>query len=628
MFTTGQVLDGIYQVDEKIGQGGTGIIYSGWHLRLDKAIVIKRLRGTHNARLEADILKNLHHPGLPQVYDFIEYGSDVYIIMDWIPGYSLDRWLEKRYRVDTQTALKWLQQLLDILEYLHSRKPIILHNDIKPDNIMLRPNGELCLIDFNVSMYADSGAITGYTAGFASPEQVQLAQQLLYHQEPTISLDESSDLYALGATMYALISGRVPPENGPVPPLQSMQGCTVAPELCRIIDKAMSPQKEKRYANAKKMKTALQNYVRYAGHYRTYLFAQTVCWSIGLLFFAAGIYFLASSIPQRQIENFQSCYNQYNRVLASGNMEHAGELALDILSDNTYTDILEENPQILCAMLHETGNAYYDAEDYQSALQFYQQAVDSLTPDVPDWGVYYCDAALAAAKANAPIAAEQLLAEAKANGVDEVDILLTEAAAYAANQDTAACAATAEALLQQVSKDSAYAQQCARVCLLAADVSETNTEALGWMQRACTFQEDRITLRQLGVAAHACYMEHPSLGRQYLELSAQCFAKICNSGYPTRRDRLNLAAVQVALERYNDCRETLRALEADYPGDFEILVELALVSRLQGESQAAQQYLGHASDAWEKMSEEQKNNVSVSLRDQYEELLESEAVVP
>ena len=110
MFASGQILDGIYQVGEKIGQGGTGVVYSGWHLRLNKQIVIKRLHGTHNARAEADVLKNLHHPGLPQMYDFIQVGQDVYTIMDWIPGSSLDHFLEQGRRIDTRTAIRWLRR--------------------------------------------------------------------------------------------------------------------------------------------------------------------------------------------------------------------------------------------------------------------------------------------------------------------------------------------------------------------------------------------------------------------------------------------------------------------------------------------------------------------------------------
>ena len=184
-----------------------------------------------------------------------------------------------------------MDQLLDVLDYLHTRSPMILHNDIKPGNIILKPGGELCLIDFNISMYADSGAITGYTAGYASPEQAALAQQLLYRQPVTITLDARSDLYSLGASFYELVSGVRPTGQGPMPPLRSARPCPVEPAFAEIIDRAMSWRRELRYASARKMRGALQKYRRYRGHYRTYLAAQTLCWSVGVLLIAAGVYF-------------------------------------------------------------------------------------------------------------------------------------------------------------------------------------------------------------------------------------------------------------------------------------------------------------------------------------------------
>ena len=624
MFETGQILDGIYQVGEKIGQGGTGVVYAGWHLRLNKSIVIKRLHGTHNARAEADVLKNLHHPGLPQIYDFVEVGQEVYTVMDLIPGVSLDHMVEQGQRIDAATAADWLRQLLAVLEYLHSRKPMILHNDIKPGNIMLRPNGELCLIDFNISMYADSGAITGYTAGYASPEQAALAQQILYRQKQTITLDPRSDLYSLAATMYALITGIQPGGQGPMPPLQTMQGLQMDPELCRIVDRAMSWRRELRYTSAARMQAALQNYVRYRGHYRTYMVVQALCWGVGVLLIAAGAYFLVGSVRQGQIENFQSRYDRYCRVLSSGNEEQAFTLGTNILSDNACSEMLQENPEILCALLHETGNYYFDKGSYAQALQYYQQALEALPASYADKSSYFCDAAMAAAEAGQPETAQAVLARAASAGADPASILLTQAAVYAAQKDAAQCCQTVEQLLQQTENDPDAAELRARACLLAADTVQTAAEKLPWLQKARTCTESRSVLRRLGAAAYEVYSERPASGRKYLELSAECYTALCSSGYPTRQDRFNLAAVQMAQEKYNACRETLERLDADYPDDFEILAELALTARLQGQQTAMQNYLRRADAAWQALSTEQKAAVPEQLRDQYEELKESE----
>lgn len=626
MFETGQILDGIYQVGEKIGQGGTGVVYSGWHLRLNKSVVIKRLHGTHNARAEADVLKNLHHSGLPQIYDFIEVGQDVYTVMDLIPGISLDHMLEQGQRINTATATDWLRQMLEVLEYLHSRKPMILHNDIKPGNIMLRPNGELCLIDFNISMYADSGAITGFTAGYASPEQVALAQQILYRQKPTITLDPRSDLYSLAATMYALITGIQPDGQKPMPPLQSIQGLQMDAGLCRILDRAMSWRRELRYPSAKKMQADLQNNVRYCGHYRTYMVIQALCWGAGMLMITAGVYFLVGSIRQGQVEKFQSRYDQYCRVQEAGNEEKAFSLGMDILSDNTCSEMLQESPEILCGILHETGNYYFDNESYTQALQYYQQALEVLPQVKADQSSYFCDAAMAAAKAGQPETAQAVLAQARSAGADAASILLTQAAVYAAQADADQCCQAVEQLLQQTENNAEAAEMRARACLLAAETRQTAVEKLPWLQKARACKESRSVLRRLGSVAYEAYNERPASGRKYLEISAECYAVLCSSGYPTRQDRFNLAAVQLTQGKYNSCRETLERLNMDYPDDFEILAELTLTAYLQGDTNAMQSYLRRAESAWQTMSTEQKAAVSEQLRDQYEELKESEGL--
>ena len=179
-------------------------------------------------------------------------------------------------------------------------------------------------------------------------------------------------------------------------------------------------------------------------------------------------------------------------------------------------------------------------------------------------------------------------------------------------------------MLEGAGEDPDRKELCARACLLAADVSQTAAQRLTWLQKARTYQENRTVLRRLGAAAYAVYRERPDSGWKYLELSAECYTTLCAGGYPTRQDRLNLAAVQLTQERYNACRETLRALETEYPDDFEVLTELAVVNSLQGETEAAGRYLSRAEEAWQEMSDEQRSNVPEELREQFEELRKGE----
>lgn len=173
-----QVIAEIYEIQEKIGAGGGGIVYLGRHLRLDKQVVLKADKrtlktGTDTLRREVDMLKDLSHTYIPQVYDFVQEGGVVYTVMDYIEGESLDRLLGRKQIPSQPQIIRWACQLLEALSYLHGRPPHgILHGDIKPANIMLRPDGNVCLIDFNIALaLGEDGAVkVGFSRGYASPE--------------------------------------------------------------------------------------------------------------------------------------------------------------------------------------------------------------------------------------------------------------------------------------------------------------------------------------------------------------------------------------------------------------------------------------------------------------------------
>ncbi len=173
-----RVIAGIYEIQEQIGSGGGGIVYLGRHLRLEKQVVLKADKRTLNTKPEAlrrevDMLKGLSHTYIPQVYDFVQEDGIVYTVMDFIEGESLDKLLQRGQRPTQPQVIHWAVQLLEALVYLHGRPPHgILHGDIKPANIMLRPGGDICLIDYNIALaLGEDGAIkVGRSRGYASPE--------------------------------------------------------------------------------------------------------------------------------------------------------------------------------------------------------------------------------------------------------------------------------------------------------------------------------------------------------------------------------------------------------------------------------------------------------------------------
>jgi len=173
-----QIIAGIYEIEKEIGAGGGGVVYLGRHLRLEKQVVLKADKrrlgaGKETLRREVDLLKGLSQTYIPQVYDFVQEDGVVYTVMDYIEGESLDKRL-KRGQLPTQPqAVRWACQLLEALCYLHSQPPHgILHGDIKPANIMVRPGGDICLIDYNIALaLGEDGAVkVGFSRGYASPE--------------------------------------------------------------------------------------------------------------------------------------------------------------------------------------------------------------------------------------------------------------------------------------------------------------------------------------------------------------------------------------------------------------------------------------------------------------------------
>lgn len=324
-----KIIAGTYEILYELGSGGGGIVYLGRHLRLGKQIVLKADKRKLNAsaeslRREVDALKNLSHTYIPQVYDFVVEGEDVYTVMDYIEGESLDKALEKGVRVRQSTVITWACQLLEALHYLHSQPPHgILHADIKPSNIMLTPQGDIRLIDFNIALaLGEEGAVrVGSSRGYASPEHYGIdyragaathfdandvetqftaeTPETQYSQhshsgthetgssKAQVLLDVRSDIYSLGATLYHLLCGRRPDPNAVmVAPLTTEY---VSPQISAIIAKAMAPNPAQRYQTAAEMLYALRHL--YEGDVRIQKFrrhAKITAAALGTLFLLGG----------------------------------------------------------------------------------------------------------------------------------------------------------------------------------------------------------------------------------------------------------------------------------------------------------------------------------------------------
>lgn len=181
----GEILNSTYEIREQIGSGGGGTIYKAYHKRLQKDVVLKKInQSSERNEDEKEILKNLKHSYLPQVFDFLDVEDGVFTIIDYIPGQSFEKLLKEKGKFSQKKVVKYARQLCEVVDYLHKQKPPIIHGDIKPANIMLTPEDNICLIDFNISGVLDGKSMEtmGYTLGYASPEQMASFQKAVSMQ--------------------------------------------------------------------------------------------------------------------------------------------------------------------------------------------------------------------------------------------------------------------------------------------------------------------------------------------------------------------------------------------------------------------------------------------------------------
>lgn len=215
MIETGKVLQSRYRIDKQIGQGGMGAVYVATDERFGSTVAIKETLCMDNnyrkaIEREARLLNSLKHTALPRVSDHFLEENGQFLVMEYIPGDDLFEMMEaRREPFPLDDILKWADQLLDALEFLHTQDMPVIHRDIKPQNLKLTSRGQIILLDFGLAKGNPTDAehntaaksIFGYSRNYASLEQIQ-----------GTGTDPRSDLYSLAATLYHLITA-VPPED-------------------------------------------------------------------------------------------------------------------------------------------------------------------------------------------------------------------------------------------------------------------------------------------------------------------------------------------------------------------------------------------------------------------------------
>lgn len=255
------MLQNRYRITQLLGQGGMGAVYLAVDTRFSsRTCVIKemldhfndpeqRAQATESFHREADFLASLRHPGIPEVYDRFTESNRHYLVMEYINGVDLEqRLIDNGGPFSEKDVINWMIQTLDVLSYLHHQNPPIIYRDMKPANIITTSWGKVSLIDFGIARFfnpVSRGTMIG-TQGYAPPEQ--------YRGQ----VEPRSDLYASGATMHYLLTGRDPQNEAPFsfPPVRTLNP-EISEEMEMVILKTLDPELENRFASADEMLSQL-----------------------------------------------------------------------------------------------------------------------------------------------------------------------------------------------------------------------------------------------------------------------------------------------------------------------------------------------------------------------------------
>lgn len=276
------LLGGKYRIEGTLGQGSFGITYlattrvsidgqlgkmdvsvnvtikeffmSDLNSRTSDGTCIERTNSTlvknylKKFQKEAENLSKLHHPNIVKVLDVFDENNTTYYVMEFIDGETIDEYIKKKGRLSVDESLAITREVCNALQYMHDHK--MLHLDLKPKNIMRDKEGHIYLIDFGLAkQYTDNGEPeSSTTLGLGTPGYAPI-EQAHYKQDGTFPV--TLDIYAVGASLYKMLTGKTPPESSYILndglPLDALRDNNIADDVIAIVEKAMAPIKKNRY---------------------------------------------------------------------------------------------------------------------------------------------------------------------------------------------------------------------------------------------------------------------------------------------------------------------------------------------------------------------------------------------
>ena len=287
--------------------------------------------------------------------------------MDYIPGRSFRDYLEAGEYFEEKHVLFWAKQICETIAYLHSQTPPIIHSDIKPGNIMLMPDGNICLIDFNISasLSGYGARVTGYTKGYAPPEQIEALHynQKVHNSNMWMSIDERADIYSFGATLYHILTGQKPvmDRDGYVADIRYYRE-DMNDIFASIIMRCLEPDPDNRYPSASQVLRELENIYTNDQRYRR----------------------------MKKNQNILYALTGVGLVLSAGLMV-AGFILRDSERQDRYEDLVTKQQESVSQWDYSSAEDYYDEAValkpgkldayYEMALALKQQADSTGRPE-------------------------------------------------------------------------------------------------------------------------------------------------------------------------------------------------------------------------------------------------------
>lgn len=444
------VLGGDYNSIDYLIQGGTGELFKGHKRGLDVDVVIKRCKSAYRGKMdetrEARILKNLRHQYLPRIYDVI-YAQDgtAYTVMELIRGWTLEKYVQYYGALPQKQVVKWMRQLCQVIAYLHAQTPSVIHSDLKPQNIMVTMSGDICVIDFNTSVLYQKKELQalGATAGYGAPEQYHLSEETIRTlpdgvrekreklsalAAPCGKVTERTDIYALGAVGYFMLTGYHPKHSLEEQiPLERFE-LNVGDSLCTILSKAMSFLPEKRYSSAKAMLYALEHLDKTDRRYRHYRrCCRFTAVLLGLVIMTGGfLYWLGGKTSgDEQLREYRVLIEQADRLILQqnytdsmevlteaaslngkyldaylrmgailyrqGKYDECVDLLMGVDSTGEQTAVAQELDRAQAELNYILGSCYFQQNTYEQAERYFELAVWF----APEEASYYADLAVA-----------------------------------------------------------------------------------------------------------------------------------------------------------------------------------------------------------------------------------------